>query len=418
LYPFQLAIDPKKTIAGHCTIEGHVEQLFDFINVGTQRFGGFLSCRLVCSGSAEKPALFGPLSVQGGFYQNHFIGIGFKNGNIQAVANGSTLAVNHIDVTDENQGTATATALFQLTPRLPFSIKGEISHFRVIQFDWLAASCSGPFTINGNLEKALAQGSLVVDEAEVHIPDQLPSTLPTLPVTFINQPPSSAPPIVYSESYPFYYDLQIHGEDKIRLTGKGLDADLAGDIHLAGKNLNVTPVGILKTKKGKFTFSGKDFKITDGEISFTDAGSFINITSNLDLPNLSVTVLFRGSLRSPDLIFQSNPPLPTSSILAHILFNKDISELNASQAGQLAYAIITLSGGAGPNILETIHKNLGIDRLGVSASDETGNVSVQIGKYLMEGVLITLSQSTEQSQVIVEVEIKGGFVLQAETRFN
>ena len=70
LYPFKLSLDPKKNLAGHCTIEGHVEQLFDFINLGTQRFGGFLSCRLVCNGTPEKPSLFGP-SIQGGFYQNY-----------------------------------------------------------------------------------------------------------------------------------------------------------------------------------------------------------------------------------------------------------------------------------------------------------------------------------------------------------
>ena len=125
---------------------------------------------------------------------------------------------------------------------------------------------------------------------------------------------------------------------------------------------------------------------------------------------------FRGSFSSPQLNFQSNPPLPTSQILARILFNKDVSELNASQAAQLAYTIINLSQGSGPNLLEKIHKNLGIDRLGISANE--GKVAVQIGKYLTEGVMITLSQSTDESHVIVEVELKGGFVLQGETHFN
>lgn len=416
LYPFKLALDPQKSFAGQCTIEGHIEQLFDFINIGTQRFGGFLSARLVGSGTMEKPALFGPLSIQNGFYQNYFIGLSFKNADIQAIANGSTVDVHHIDVTDDNNGTSSATALFHLEPNLPFSVQGHISHFRVIRFDWLAAACSGPFTITGNLEKALAKGSLTIDEAEIQIPDQLPTNLITLPVTFINQPESYTPQI--SHPYPFYYDLQVHGEENIHLTGRGIDAQLVGDIHVSGKNLDIASAGTLKTHKGKFSFSGKEFKITDGEVSFSEAGGFINITSNLDLTDLNVTVIFRGSLKSPQLIFQSNPPLPTSSILARILFNKDVSELNASQAGQLAYTIISLSGGSGPSILETIHKNLGIDRLGISSNEETGKFSVQIGKYLTEGVMITLSQSTEQSHVIVEVELKGGFVLQAESHLN
>ncbi|MBS0649092.1 MAG: translocation/assembly module TamB [Verrucomicrobia bacterium] len=416
LYPFNITVDRQKPLAGQCTIEGHIEQLFDFINIGTQRFGGLLSTRLVGSGSLEKLAFFGPLTIQNGFYQNYFIGIGFQNAAIEAVANGSTLDIHHIDVQDESSGTATATAVFHLEPNLPFSVEGEISHFRVIRFDWLAASCSGPFTITGNLESALAEGSLTVDEAEIQIPDQLPTTLVSLPVTFINQPKTYTPPV--SNPYPFHYDLRVQGEENIHLTGRGLDAQLAGNLHIAGQNLDVVPSGALKTQKGKFSFSGKDFKITEGEVSFTEAGSFVNITGNLDLTDLKVLVTFRGSLKSPQLLFQSNPPLPTSSILARILFNKDVSELNASQAGQLAYTIISLSGGSGPSILETIHKNLGIDRLGISSNEQTGKISVQIGKYLTEGVMITLSQSTEQSHVIVEVELKGGFVLQAETHLN
>jgi translocation and assembly module TamB len=418
VYPFHLDVERQKNFAGQCTIEGHIEQLFDFINIGTQRFGGFLSTRLVCSGTLDKPALFGPLSIQNGFYQNYFIGISLKNAQIEAIASGGTVDVEHIDLTDNDQGTASATAIFELKTNLPFAAHGHISNFRVIGFDWLDAACSGPFKISGNLKEALAEGTLTVDKAEIQIPDQLPSNLATLPVTFINQPETYTPHTPPSPPYPFHYDLQVQGEKNIHLTGHGIDAELAGDIHITGENLDVTTLGTLKTNKGKFSFAGKDFKITEGEVSFKEGESFINLTSNLDLSDLNVTVTFRGSFRSPQLNFQSNPPLPTSSILARILFNKDVSELNASQAGQLAYTIISLSGGSGPNLLETIHKNLGIDRLGISANDETGKVSVQIGKYLTEGVMITLSQSTEQSHVIVEVELKGGFVLQAETHFN
>ncbi|HNA62594.1 MAG TPA: translocation/assembly module TamB domain-containing protein, partial [Rhabdochlamydiaceae bacterium] len=221
---------------------------------------------------------------------------------------------------------------------------------------------------------------------------------------------------LHSEPYPFHYDLTIHGQENIRLSGRGLEAQLAGDLHLTGKNLTVSAIGSLQTTKGQFSFAGKDFNITQGEITFSESQTFLNITSNLDMPDLKVTVIFRGALTSPELIFQSNPPLPTGALLARILFNKDVSELTASQALQLADTVLTLSGGAGPNVMETIRKNLGIDRLSISASEETGKVSVQIGKKVAKGVMITLNQSTETSHILVEVELKGGFVLSAETQ--
>ena len=94
----------------------------------------------------------------------------------------------------------------------------------------------------------------------------------------------------------------------------------------------------------------------------------------------------------PQLTFQSNPHLPTSSILARILFNKEISDISHPEALQLANTLMSLSGGAGPDVLEAIRKSIGVDRLTiVSAQPGSDQIAVQIGKYLTKGVLITLS---------------------------
>lgn len=418
LHPLKVTIPEHTPLAGSCTIEGHTEQLFDFINLGSQRVGGFLSCNLLLGGTINSPIVHGPLTVQGGFYENYFIGIAVKDADITAQATGRQLIVEKAIATDGEKGSSNSTAVFYFKPHLPFSVKGTISHFRVIRFDWLTGACSGPFTIDGDLKGALAKGNLSLDEADVTIPDQLPSELPTLPITFINEPPAHIEKFNYSEPYPFRYDLTIHGDHDLRLQGRGIEADLEGDIHLAGKNLSVIASGALHTRKGKFSFAGKDFIINQGEILFSDERNFLNITSTVDYPNLTVTVHFRGDLKSPQLIFESNPSLPTSAILARILFNKDVSELSAGQAVQLANTIVTLAGSSGPTVLESIRKNLGIDRLNVSvpATKETGYVAIEIGKYITEGVLISLIQSTKTSQVRVEVQISPSFALEAETQ--
>jgi len=122
-------------------------------------------------------------------------------------------------------------------------------------------------------------------------------------------------------------------------------------------------------------------------------------------------------LTAPQLTFQSNPHLSTSSILARLLFNKDIRDISHPEALQLANTLMSLSGGAGPDVLETIRKSIGVDRLTI-ASTQGGSdqIAVQIGKYLTKGVLITLSQSATSSQVIVEVELSKNFIFQAETQ--
>lgn len=416
LEPLQVMIPKNQPIAGQCTMEGYTEQLFDFINLGSQRVGGFLSTHLLLSGTLNAPMLHGPFSLQGGFYENYFIGIAVKDADITAEATGNKLIIEKALATDGEKGTSESTGVFHLRQGLPFFVEGVVDHFRVIRFDWLTGACSGPFTIEGNLGGALAKGKLTLDEADVTIPDQLPSDIPTLPITFINEPEAHLQKFRYSEPYPFRYDLDLHGDHDLRLSGRGIEAELEGDIHMTGKNLDVNATGALHTKKGKFAFAGKDFTINQGEILFSEEKSFLNITSTVEYPSLTVTVHFRGDLRSPQLIFESNPSLPTSSILARILFNKDVSELSAGQALQLANTIVTLSGNSGPNVLDSIRKSIGIDRLSFSADEETGVVSVQIGKYITRGVMISLTQSTENSQVKVEVEVGAGFVLEAETQ--
>ncbi len=419
LFPFKLKFLPGKMLAGQCTVEGHVEQLFDFINFGTQRFGGFLSSRLVLSGTTDRPALFGPLSVQGGFYKNYFIGLGFKNASILALANGNTILAENMEFEGESGGSASASGIFHLEPKFPFTVHGKIDHFRVLQFDWITALCSGPFSIVGSGEKAVAEGKLEVDEAEIHIPEQLPADIPTLPITFINRPETHVPSPV-STAYPFYYELDVHGEKNIHLTGRGLEANLAGDLHISGKNLSATAEGSLHITQGVFSFAGKDFTINHGEITFSEAGSFVNIISNLDLPDLVVTVKFQGTLTAPQLTFQSNPPLSTNAILSRILFNKDVAELSAAQIVVLAHTLMTLSGGPSPITFDAIRKSLGIDRLSIGASEETGGVSLQVGKSfsndVVKGVTFTLEQGTESSHGVVEFQLKGGFIFQAETQ--
>ncbi len=172
----------------------------------------------------------------------------------------------------------------------------------------------------------------------------------------------------------------------IYLTGRGLEAELAGNLHVTGRNLAIEPKGTLRLIKGKFHFGGKEFLLTQGDISFSENSSHLNLTATLNLADITVYALLRGPLQSPVLTFQSTPTLPTSSILARILFNKDISELTAAQLLQLADAIVSLSGGAAPSVLESIRQSIGVDRLNI-VSGESDNIAVQVGKYLAKGVI-------------------------------
>jgi translocation and assembly module TamB len=151
-------------------------------------------------------------------------------------------------------------------------------------------------------------------------------------------------------------------------------------------------------------------------MTFNDQSSpamFLSLSGTCELPDTNVKVILRGPLFSPTLTFQSSPTMATSAILARILFNKDIAEISAIQAFQLAQTLLSLSGDTAPNIIERVRKTLFIDRLNVTTSDND-EILLQISKYLTKGVMFTLSQGVDTQKLTMDVELNQGFLLQAE----
>ncbi len=409
-------IDPDKPIAGEITAEGHLEEIFDFINIGSHRTTGNISLHLLLAQTLKNPSLHGTFELQNGSYENYFTGMNLRDIHLAGHAEHSHLFITTLTAKDETEGSLQGTGKISISPQFNFLLDARLDQLQILDIPWLITRANGNAILSGTVHDATVKGSLSLTRADLRIPDRLPSDLPILPITFENPPQHLKNNILSLEpSYPFYYDVDLSAGQAIYLTGRGLEAELAGNLHIMGRNLAIEPKGTLRLLKGKFHFGGKEFILTQGDISFAENASHLNLTATLNLADITVYALLRGPLQSPILTFQSTPTLPTSSILARILFNKDISELTAAQLLQLADAIVSLSGGAAPSVLESIRQSIGVDRLNI-VSGESDNIAVQVGKYLAEGVMVTLSQSAESSQVIVEVELKHGFILQAETQ--
>src|SRR5277367_5822662 len=94
---------------------------------------------------------------------------------------------------------------------------------------------TGPLYLNGNTQSMLAQGNLLIDEAKIQITERLPYEVPTLPFTYINRPP-----YLYSRTtraspkFLFNIDLEVTAEGNVRVEGRGLNAELEGNVHLYG----------------------------------------------------------------------------------------------------------------------------------------------------------------------------------------
>lgn len=420
--PFHIEINKEARVAAELTGEGELEAIFDFVNIGSHKAAGLITTHLFLSKTLSDPSLVGQIDLQKGTYENYVIGTRLKN--ISAKIQAADSELNLIQFTSEGKekGTLEATGQMQLSPenKFPYTVNATLQDLHFLHFDLISTNFTGHLRMSGNTESSTVQGDVEVPEATINIAETLPTEVPELEITFVNKPIHlEGTKNAANKLYPLHYDVNITAPDRVLVKGRGLSSEWKGSIHLGGRNAAVSAEGSLSLLKGDFTFSGKKFQLTQGEITFKEKptpSAFIKISGALQMSDVQVIALMQGPLESPSLTFQSIPHMPTSSILARILFNKDITEISALQAIQIANVIVSMSGSNGPDVLEAIRRSIGVDSLRIIEKDGTDEISVQVGWYLTHGVTISLAQSATSSDVIIEVDLKHGFIFQAETQ--
>ncbi len=210
------------------------------------------------------------------------------------------------------------------------------------------------------------------------------------------------------------FDIDIHIPNQLLISGIGLDSEWKGDIRLEGTSLSPLVRGKIFLVKGTYLFSNKIFEIKEGNLQFSDKGiHFANlyILATLESSSYKFEALLNGLIQFPNVHFQSFPPLSQKEILSYILFNKSLNEITPLQAFQLAHALVSLTGGHTPsNLLEKLKRSVGLDRLDISSSLNENNkdaFSLQVGKYIYRGILISINKSitAESNQLSIEAEI-------------
>ncbi len=426
-FPFHLAIDQKSPIYSRLVYNGGIEEFLDFFDLGTHRLKGHLHSQLELSQTLEQPQLNGFCHLKQGTYENYYTGSYVKNMQAELVAQKDLVRIKSLTASDTKSGSLEAQGLLLLDPKrhFPFLILAYLDKLSSIQTDLIEATTSGKLEIKGTSLFAKATGSIEVNKASLSVPDRIPPFIPSFPITYRNHPfsqkeeektPTYTP-------YPLYLHLDLFAKDHIKISGKGLNAECNGSLKIEGSYADLIAKGQLNLLHGDYSFSGRVFTLTQGSLTFPGAIRALPVLSlagQVEQKGVIITAYLKGPLNAPTITFESLPPLPLSSIMSLLIFGQDISEISGIQAIQLATSIASLSNGS--NLLEAARKNLGIDRFTIistpaASPDESEKIAVQVGKYITKDVLVSLTQGTQEdsSNISVEVDLKHGFIFQAET---
>lgn len=186
-------------------------------------------------------------------------------------------------------------------------------------------------------------------------------------------------------------DLMISAPNQVFIRGRGVDAEMGGELQVTGTTRNVIPIGHLEMIRGRVDLLGKRFDLTEGLVELQ--GSMvpvIRLVAETLENSVTTRIIIDGDVRDPDIKFESSPEMPEEEVLSQLLFGRGIDNISPLQAAQLANAIAVLAGRAGDGIVGRLRKQVGLDDLDLATDDE-GNVSVRAGKYLTDKVYTDVS---------------------------
>ncbi|WP_091297001.1 translocation/assembly module TamB domain-containing protein [Gemmobacter aquatilis] len=186
-----------------------------------------------------------------------------------------------------------------------------------------------------------------------------------------------------STSGPSYaLDLRVSAPQRLFIRGRGLDAELGGEIHLQGTTDNVVPSGAFNLVRGRLDILGKRLTLSQALMQLEgDFDPYLDILASNESDGIISSVQIKGRATDPTVSFVSQPELPQEEVLARLLFGRDLTSLSAFQAAQLASAVATLAGKGGDGIIGKLRKGFGLDDLDIS-TDAEGGTSLKAGKYL------------------------------------
>ncbi|WP_295509350.1 translocation/assembly module TamB domain-containing protein [uncultured Sulfitobacter sp.] len=273
-------------------------------------------------------------------------------------------------------------------------------------------------SLNGNLRLAgpltggaRIDGRIDVGETSVTVPSTgLTSIGDIPPIDFIGAPAdviatrrkagldgarADAEGVAADKGPGFGMNIQINAPNRIFVRGRGLDAELGGGLLLTGTTNRVISAGRFDLIRGRLDILGKRFDLNEGAVQFQgDLVPYLRFVTATATQTGEVRIIIEGPATAPEVSFESTPASPQDEVLAQLLFGRNISEISAFQALQLASAVATLAGRGGAGVISNLRTGFGLDDLDVTTTD-SGATAVRAGKYISDNVYTDVTAASD-----------------------
>ena len=381
---------------------------------------GTLSVDARVTGSVAKLGYSGTISTS----ESEFIDPQ-SNFRLQAIAlqarlDGDSVTIQRFSGNLAAGGSVSATGTVSLDTEagLPADLTIALNSARYADGTMLVATASGQLSVSGALlGSPVLSGNIRLEKAEIAIPDSFGDQSSLLNVKHEDAPPevtqtlakiaaNSAGGASSQSSGSMRLDITVSALNQVFVRGRGLDAELGGQVRLTGPVDAIQPVGGFELIRGRMTILGQRIDFDSGLVSLTGSlDPYVDFVASSPGDEITVYVTVTGPVSDLDIAFTSSPELPQDEVLSQLIFKRTLGDLSPLQLAKLAAAASELAGGGGNSLTDSLRSAAGLADLDI-VTDESGNTAVRAGAYLQDNVYLGVEAGTEgTSKVTIDLDL-------------
>jgi translocation and assembly module TamB len=404
-----------------------IGQLNPWLEATGKHVSGALDIDTAVTGPTADPDITGTVKLLNGSMKDYNQGVNLTDITGELTGSHGTLEIRSLTARAAPGNVSITGTIGILQPKIPVDVKMTAKNAQPIASNIITANVDADIQVSGTArEKLDITGKTRINRANIEIPSSFPPDVAVLDVRRPGQaaPPKPETPLVIA------LNLTVDAPRQILVKGRGLDAELGGEIRIRGTTDAPVVGGSFDLQRGTFTLGNSPLTFSTGTVTFNGEGLKKKIDPTLDFEastqvvDITATVKITGLADSPKIELSSTPDMPQDEIMARLLFGESAAQLSALQVVEIGAALATLTGGGGGlNPLAKIQKTLGLDRLtvGSNSSGATSNSSnqqnqgynVEAGRYVSSRVFVAAKQSTTGlTQLEVDVDLTKRLKLQ------
>jgi translocation and assembly module TamB len=399
------------------------------LSVGGRHVSGSLTVTMQFSGTVAKPQAQGSIRLTGGTFSDDQTGFKLTTINGVIQANGDTIHIDQLTGTTPNAGSIEVGGEVRLDPAagFPGALKVTGGHAQLVANDIVTATADLALDITGRLSQTPSiSGRITIVSMDIIVPERLDSVASPIPGTrHINPTPTARAllalrareqaPHARAPLFNATLALTISAANRVFLHGRGIDAEAAGDLHVAGSARDPQVTGGFDLLRGSLSLVGKRLVFTRGRVRFHgDVTPELDLVAETSSGGVTARISVTGPASQPSFAITSTPSLPEDEILSRVLFQQSSGSLSPFQAIELANSVATLSGRS--DAFEQLRRSLGVNSLNLSSSASgNGDPVLSLGRAINDrvSVSVTTGARPRDNGVSLDLDVTRHIRLQA-----